>query len=311
MVKGFYMKKKSIIMAIVIALMIFTIPCHAQTIAEYDMGIAFTLSDEWKKEVYEDGMMFRHASNYQENINVFFIAADVAYDIEKIDEAILRNICDSVYGDSQIAREMSEKNNAVVQVAANSVVSGYEYYNEEPFYCYEKEYTVTSFGFETASFHKSVFITAKNGRFYFITYHRDEKSNHLSDVTDLLQSLSFESGEIKIKINDERIYPDSAPMLIQDRTMVPIRAVAEKMGYQVEWNGNTNTVLLTSKDRRTVLQFAIGDSVAVKNSSQEIRLDVPAFISAGRTYLPLRAVAEAMNAVVNWNGAEKTVEIWE
>ena len=47
----------------------------------------------------------------------------------------------------------------------------------------------------------------------------------------------------------------------------------------------------------------------MKNLSKKIELDVPAIIVGGRTYLPLRAVAEAMDAKVNWNGDERIVEI--
>ncbi|MEE0409579.1 MAG: copper amine oxidase N-terminal domain-containing protein, partial [Clostridia bacterium] len=50
---------------------------------------------------------------------------------------------------------------------------------------------------------------------------------------------------------------------------------------------------------------------ALKNGYKEIPLDVQPIIFDDRTYLPLRAVAEAMNADVNWNGNTRTVEIWK
>ena len=98
-------------------------------------------------------------------------------------------------------------------------------------------------------------------------------------------------------------------MLINDRTLVPIRAVAEKMGYTVSWNDEKQIVTLSSNDGFNILHFQIGNGTAFKNLSEEITLDVPPVILENRTYLPLRAVAEAMNAKVNWNEAEKAVEI--
>ena len=98
-------------------------------------------------------------------------------------------------------------------------------------------------------------------------------------------------------------------MIVEERTLVPIRAVAEEMGYRVSWDGANQVVTMT--DGYTTLKFQIGNYTAYKNGYKEIPLDVPPIIFDDRTYLPLRAVAEAMNADVNWNGNTRTVEIWK
>ena len=114
----------------------------------------------------------------------------------------------------------------------------------------------------------------------------------------------------RIKINNEIINSDSAPVIIEGRTLVPIRAVAEKMGYYVEWDGNTQMIKITNAFIGSVLEFQIKREYAVKDGSQKIQLDVPPVVIGGRTYLPVRAVAEAMSAKVNWNNETRTVEIY-
>lgn len=51
------------------------------------------------------------------------------------------------------------------------------------------------------------------------------------------------SGETK------NIILDSPPVIINDRTLVPVRAISESLGYIVEWNQETRTVLIISSDK--------------------------------------------------------------
>ena len=46
-------------------------------------------------------------------------------------------------------------------------------------------------------------------------------------------------------INWETIYPDVAPQIINDRTYLPLRAVGEGLGAQVNWDGNTRSVFIS------------------------------------------------------------------
>ena len=120
-------------------------------------------------------------------------------------------------------------------------------------------------------------------------------------------SLSYDLGKIKIVIDGARIYPDSDPIIIDGRTLVPIRAVAEKMGYSVGWDAENQIVSLVNPDN--MLHFQIDTNVALRNIETEIPLDVAPMIINNRTYLPLRAVTEAMDASVNWESNTKTVII--
>ena len=106
------------------------------------------------------------------------------------------------------------------------------------------------------------------------------------------------------------VFPDQQPISVDSRTLVPVRGVFEQMGFEVTWRGETNTAVLT---RNTlIVEATIGSStlVVVENGQRrQIPLDVPAQSINNRTMLPLRAVAEATGATVEWNGATQTATI--
>ena len=60
---------------------------------------------------------------------------------------------------------------------------------------------------------------------------------------------------------------------LKGRTLVPIRAIAEEMGYNVSWDGETEIVTMENPLSGTILKFAIGSYDAQKNNSEEILLD--------------------------------------
>ncbi len=114
--------------------------------------------------------------------------------------------------------------------------------------------------------------------------------------------------EISVMINGEKIIFDQPPQLINDRTMVPLRAIFEKLGAVVEWNEETNTV--TGKNEDIVFTLTIGENCAYKNGIK-IYLDSAAIIVNNRTLVPVRAVSEAFGCNVEWDGDTQTVYIAE
>ncbi len=99
-------------------------------------------------------------------------------------------------------------------------------------------------------------------------------------------------------------------IIIDGRTMVPVRGVFEYMGYDVEWNSNTKTATLTNTKKETVITLTGGESTFTVNENV-ITPDVPQQIVEGRFMLPLRAVGEAVNAKVEWTAETKTAYIKE
>lgn len=274
-----------------------------------DLGFYFAVPDGWKDYSAGDSYYFTNNENDMESMAVEVIRNYPAYSMELADEAELKKIFNDTFSDTKLAKELSDLNGVPINVITTSEVTHYEYYNGIKYLRYEKAYTATAEDYDDTSLYETMFITVRNGRMYKITYKRDDSTNHYLNVLSLINSISYYSGEIKIFINNQRISPDSAPLIVGGRTIVPIRAVAEKMGYSVQWNDQTKTVTLVSADGGTNLQFTIGNNVAIRNSAEAIPLDVPAKIYSDRTYLPLRAVAEAMSANVQWNDTERAVMI--
>lgn len=83
---------------------------------------------------------------------------------------------------------------------------------------------------------------------------------------------------------------DAAPMIQDNRTFVPFRALAEAFGATVEFDATNNTV--TAKLNGTTVVMTIGSSVMTVGDEAKT-LDVAPFISGDRTMVPVRAVAEA------------------
>lgn len=119
---------------------------------------------------------------------------------------------------------------------------------------------------------------------------------------------------VDVYINGELLETEQPAIVYQDRTMVPLRAICEKLNCNVEWDDYTNTALieneitmvaaqidnytLTKKDRR----LSGGDA-------RTIAIDVPPLIINERTLIPARAISESLNAKVEWNGTSKRVDI--
>lgn len=114
---------------------------------------------------------------------------------------------------------------------------------------------------------------------------------------------------INVMLNYSYIeFPDVVPQNINGRVLVPIRAISEEMGAEVQYEHETRTVTII--DGENVIKLKIGDATAYING-EEYELDVPANVIDGRTMVPVRFVSEAMGAVVDWDGDTKTVIIFK
>lgn len=85
-----------------------------------------------------------------------------------------------------------------------------------------------------------------------------------------------------------------------------MRAIFEAMGATVEWEDTTKTITAT-KDKTTIV-MQIGNKI-ITTGEKQIELDVEPQILNGRTLVPVRAVAESLNAKVNWDSESQTVII--
>lgn len=102
---------------------------------------------------------------------------------------------------------------------------------------------------------------------------------------------------------DCKSYGQSA-LIVDGRTLVPLRAIFESFGAEVRWDAQTKTVFSTLGNDS--VKITIGDKNLYKNDVAT-ELDVPAQIISNRTMVPARAVAEAFGARVEWDFENRTV----
>lgn len=113
--------------------------------------------------------------------------------------------------------------------------------------------------------------------------------------------------DIKVFTSGEQVNFDVQPTIKEGRTIVPIRAIAESLKSKVDWNSADKTVIL-SKDG-VQIKLILGEDIAYVND-KEVKLDVPAEISNGRTMVPVRFVSEAFKSTVKWEPEYQTVVIY-
>ncbi|NIK75505.1 hypothetical protein FHS15_000605 [Paenibacillus castaneae] len=84
--------------------------------------------------------------------------------------------------------------------------------------------------------------------------------------------------------------------VVNGRTLVPIRAITEAIGAQVQWNQADNRIAITRDDTQIMLQT---NSKQVQVNGQLQMLDAAAIVDKGTTFVPLRFVAETMGMEIN------------
>ncbi len=126
--------------------------------------------------------------------------------------------------------------------------------------------------------------------------------NYVPEVSDDIEG----KEEIRILLNNKFVHCDQKPVLFNGRTLVPMRAIFEALGATVSWDDSTQTATGT-KDEKTV-SLTI-DKNTININGVEKSLDVAAQLINNRTMIPVRAVAEAFDCIVNWNGQKQYVII--
>lgn len=125
-------------------------------------------------------------------------------------------------------------------------------------------------------------------------------------VISSMLCVSAADEEIKVYFEGSKINFDVQPQTINDRTMVPIRAIFEAMGATVTWDDTTQTAIST-KDSTTVKMTLNSTTEYINDVAYE--MDVTPVIIEGRTLAPARYVAEAFGYYVNWEAMTQSVLI--
>ena len=122
---------------------------------------------------------------------------------------------------------------------------------------------------------------------------------------------TVQASDITVKVNGEEIHPEMAPVIVEERTLVPLRAVLEALGCDVSWDADTKGITLC--DGSNLYFTWIDKDHAFKTSATALEdttvMDVSPTIMNDYTMVPLRAISEMFGATVNWDGGASTVTI--
>lgn len=115
-----------------------------------------------------------------------------------------------------------------------------------------------------------------------------------------------ETKPITVTVNGAPVIFDQLPIICQGRAMVPMRAIFQALGAEVDWEVGQQKVTAT-KDETTII-VKIGETQATVNGGEKT-LDVPAQIINNRTLVPVRFISESLGADVDWVIKSQTVMI--
>jgi len=133
------------------------------------------------------------------------------------------------------------------------------------------------------------------------TFYSPSAGEHSLIVSDNLKKVSLQIGQSEITVNNEKTDLDVAPVIRNDRTIVPLRAIAESLNAQVDWDSVTRTVTITLDGKTITLE--LGKSLPNNMGMAEL--------INNRTFVPLRYIAEQLGANVLWDGETKVVTIYK
>jgi hypothetical protein len=119
-------------------------------------------------------------------------------------------------------------------------------------------------------------------------------------------SAAFGQG-ISVSVNGKQLaFPVGQPMEFSGHVMVPLRGVFEELGAIVNWDEAAQMVTVVKGT--TTIKMTVGDAHALKNE-ETIVTNAKSILRGGTCYVPLRFLAETMDATVKWDGASRSVQI--
>ena len=123
----------------------------------------------------------------------------------------------------------------------------------------------------------------------------------IENAIEAAQETSAAADIVTVVLDGKTLAFDVAPQIVNNRVLVPLRAIFEEVGAVIEWDPETETVTATRGD--TTVIFTIGDNRPTVNGIV-VEIDQAGIIVDGRTLAPLRFVGEAFGGTVDWIDAD-------
>ncbi|MBQ7265811.1 MAG: family 10 glycosylhydrolase [Firmicutes bacterium] len=124
---------------------------------------------------------------------------------------------------------------------------------------------------------------------------------------DVNSVVNTDRVKVLVYVDGQKVNFDQEPVIINSRTMVPLRKVFESFDADVDWNNSQREV--TAVKNGTSVKFKIDSNQMTVNGSKTVILDSPAVIRNSRTLVPVRAISEAFGYKVGWNDPNRVVTV--
>lgn len=111
---------------------------------------------------------------------------------------------------------------------------------------------------------------------------------------------------VSLKLNDHYIESDEPNILITDTTYLVARSLVNALGYAIEWNNEERKVTIVTDEKS--IEFIVDENLLYVNGSV-VEIDKKPFIRNGRTYLPLRVVAEHLGCTIEFHQNTYTISL--
>lgn len=112
-------------------------------------------------------------------------------------------------------------------------------------------------------------------------------------------------GSNQMEVDGRKIQLDTEPELVRGRLMLPLRAVAQAAGAQVEYEAATQTAVVSSPYGDEIRCPLAGAALSVNDQARQ--MDAPSYVKQGRTYLSAQALEQALELEITQD--ETTITI--
>ena len=113
-------------------------------------------------------------------------------------------------------------------------------------------------------------------------------------------------SDISVVFEGDRLVFNSSPIILDGRTLVQIRPIAEAMGLTIEYEPADATVILS--DGKTEVRFSVNSDITYVNGKKQ-KIDTKMVLKDDYTFIPVRYLAEPFGYEVSYDDALKAVNI--
>ena len=121
-----------------------------------------------------------------------------------------------------------------------------------------------------------------------------------------ISQAAFADSDITVKYNNTVLEFTQKPLILNEKTLVQLRPIAEVMGLGIKYSEDTGRITLS--DGSTTVVFTENSSKVCVNDT-EMQMPVPAIIRNNYTFVPVRELVEPFGETISYDSATRTVTI--